>query len=113
MDYKEALDQFVQTLHDREKARVAAKDQGKPARFRVDEGRMYDKVVRESGYNKRPGGGSVFCFIKKHPNAAKGAEVGDILKAASWKAPAKHSRGSIFNENQMEGVGAYGATYLT
>lgn len=38
---------------------------------------------------------------------------GDVLKPASWKAPAKHARGNIFDEfNGMKYVGPYGPAYL-
>ena len=48
---------------------------------------------------------SVFCFIRK----ADGA----VLKAAGWKAPAKHVRGTIFTDDPKGyGVGLYGADYL-
>jgi hypothetical protein len=46
----------------------------------------------------------VFCFVR----IADGA----VLKAASWKAPAKHPRGSIFNGPTEYGVSTYGANYL-
>lgn len=48
---------------------------------------------------------SVYCFLDKH---------GNILKAASWAAPAKHIRGSVFDENYSWGaaLGPYGASYL-
>ena len=49
-------------------------------------------------------GRSVYCFIQK--------DNGDILKAAGWKAPAKHARGNIFNTEQLQGCGAYGVQYL-
>ena len=57
-------------------------------------GRKYIKIER---------GSSVFCFID--------AKTGDVLKAASWNAPAKHARGNIF-EVGKEGVDKYGAHYL-
>jgi hypothetical protein len=49
---------------------------GKPNRpvFNVKPGPVYDKVTS---------GGSVFCFVTK---------AGEVLKAASWKAPAKGVR---------------------
>lgn len=51
------------------------------------------------------GDGSVFCFIR--------IEDGAVLKAASWKAPAKHARGTIFTTDSTQyGVGKYGANYL-
>jgi hypothetical protein len=46
---------------------------------------------------------SVHCFINK--------ENGDILKAAGWKAPAKHARGNIYVD-LLKGVNVWGADYL-
>lgn len=37
---------------------------------------------------------------------------GDLLKAASWKAPAMHARGNIFNQDMLSGCGPYGMAYL-
>ena len=49
---------------------------------------------------------SVFCFVDK--------SNGDIYKAATWNARAKHVRGNIFDENYSwdKGVNIYGGTYL-
>lgn len=47
---------------------------------------------------------SVHCFVR--------IEDGAILKAAGWKAPAKHARGSIFVNQGQDAVGVYGANYL-
>jgi len=48
---------------------------------------------------------SVFCFVEM--------ATGNILKAASWNAPAKHARGNITNEfGGMTSVGPYGANYM-
>ncbi len=49
---------------------------------------------------------SVYCFLDYQ---------GNIYKAASWKAPAKHIRGSIIADPDFSwgrGLGNYGATYL-
>jgi len=64
----------------------------------VENGRKYAKVIV---------GDSVHTFVNK--------ENGDILKAASFKAPAKNGvRGSIFAEDfGMSCVGPYGALYVT
>lgn len=61
-------------------------------------------------------------FIKRYAGDTYGCvyffvnlENGDILKAASWAAPAKHARGNIFtspNYGVGNVVGVYGATYL-
>lgn len=46
-----------------------------------------------------------YCFIDK--------TNGDVLKAASWKAPAKHARGSIYNaDHGLGGVTSHGAKYM-
>lgn len=59
-------------------------------------GSRYVKVVRK---------GSVHCFVDKRN--------GDVLKAASWRAPAKHARGNIFdNSNGLKYMGPYGPAYL-
>lgn len=50
-------------------------------------------------------GSSVHCFIDK--------TNGDVLKAAGWKAPAKHARGNIYAEDQgLQNMGPYGPAYL-
>lgn len=46
----------------------------------------------------------IHCFVDK--------DNGDILKAATWRAPAKHARGNIFNENCLKNISSYGAPYL-
>ena len=56
----------------------------------VRSGRKFDKVVT---------GSSVWGFIAKTNGVLKGIPyfVGDVFKAAGWRAPAKHVRGSIFS----------------
>lgn len=49
------------------------------------DGKRYVKVIE----NRRNGQSSVHSFVEK--------STGDILKAASWAAPAKITRGNIFN----------------
>ena len=58
-------------------------------------GRRFVKVIR---------GRSVYAFIE--------LGSGDIYKPASWRAPAKHVRGNIFNDNPLAGTGIYGVDYL-
>lgn len=58
---------------------------------RVEEGRKYIKVIT---------GGSVHCFIVKNDDPKKGLRAGDILKAASWAAPALNfTRGNVFDKS--------------
>ena len=56
-------------------------------------GRKFIKVVSEN---------SVWGFVAKKDGVHKGLpmKAGDVLKAASWKAAAKHTRGNIFDKNQ-------------
>lgn len=52
-------------------------------------------------YNRR----SAWAFIDR--------TTGDVLKPASFRAPAKHSRGNIFDDkNGMGSMGPYGPAYL-
>jgi len=63
----------------------------------VNKGRRYFKLVER-------GGESVYCFVDK--------TNGDVLKAASWSAPAKGARGNIFDSaNGLARMGPYGAAY--
>ena len=66
----------------------------------LEEGSKYFKL------NKVDSQTSVYCFVDK--------QNGDIYKAASWKIPATHVRGNIFDENYSwgKGVNLYGGTYL-
>ena len=56
-------------------------------------GRKFVKVINEN---------SVWGFVAKKEGVHKGLpmKAGDVLKAASWRAPAKHTRGNIFDKNQ-------------
>lgn len=57
-------------------------------------------------------GSSCWGFISRVDGDLKGAPVkkGDLLKAATWKAPAKHARGNIVEGTARWGV--YGPEYL-
>jgi hypothetical protein len=66
------------------------------------QGGRYIKVVRcnESGQK-----GAAWAFIDR--------SNGDVLKPASWAAPAKHARGNIFDEQKGMGqIGPYGPAYI-
>ena len=47
---------------------------------------------------------SVYCFVRKSDGA--------ILKAATYKTPAKHARGNINDANPLAAVTPHGAVYL-
>lgn len=65
-------------------------------------GKKYAKIVKRENHNGNIVGGSAFCFIDM--------QTGDILKAASWAAPAKGVRGNIFQG--LTGLTPYGAIYF-
>lgn len=66
----------------------------------VEMGRRYARLVRDDGSSR-----SVHCFVD--------LTNGDVLKAASWKTPAKHARGNVLSaDNGVGGLTAYGAKYL-
>jgi len=68
-------------------------------------GRKFIKVVE---------GNRVWGFIAKVNGVHKGLPMlkGDILKAATWRAPAKHSRGSIFDSEMHKSFSWTGPNYL-
>jgi len=70
-------------------ARFLKEIDGSKDKFGVefDEGKKYVKVVSISGGGSR----SVHCFVEK--------ANGNILRAASWKAPARNFvRGNVFDQ---------------
>ena len=73
-------------------------------------GRKFIKVVKGSS----PGQRSVWGFVAKVDGIHKGIPMlkGDILKAAGWSQPAKHSRGSIFDSEMHKSFSWTGPNYL-
>lgn len=76
----------------------------KPPKFESELGVRYIKIVKVDA----PGASrSVHSFIER--------SSGDILKAASWRAPAKHARGNVFEEDfgmKSSGANWIGVRYL-
>ena len=64
-------------------------------------GKKYIKLVKTNRNGQR----SVYCFLDMD---------GNIYKSATWHAPAKHIRGSIWDKDMGWGkaLGPYGAAYL-
>ena len=73
-------------------------------------GRKFIKVVKGSS----PGQRTVWGFVAKVDGVHKGLPMlkGDILKAAGWSQPAKHSRGSIFDSEMHKSFSWTGPNYL-
>ena len=68
-------------------------------------GRKFIKVVE---------GNRLWGFVSLVDGEHKGApiKVGDIMKAAGWRAAAKHSRGSIFDAEMHKSFSWTGPNYL-
>ena len=68
-------------------------------------GRKFIKVVE---------GNRVWGFVAKVDGVHLGVPMlkGDIMKAAGWKSPAKHSRGSIFDKEMHKSFSWTGPNYL-
>ena len=91
LNYNEALDNLIIGIGNSYKSW----SDNKEGRTRFIEslslksGRKFDKVMH---------GSSVWGFIAKKNGEHKGIPyfTGDVFMAATWRAPAKHVRGSIF-----------------
>lgn len=68
-------------------------------------GRYYRITKKEQSGS----GHSAYAFI----DAKEGPTFGDVLKPASWKAPAKHARGNVFDGTWgLKYCSSYGPAYL-
>ena len=78
---------------------------GKTLDLKINNGRKFLKVIE---------GNRVWGFVANVDGIHKGVPMlkGDILKAAGWSAPAKHSRGSIFDKDMHESFSWTGPNYL-
>jgi len=87
-----------------------------PPTVRAEPSSKWVKIIRvENQHDGTSSSGGVYAFICVQDNTTKtlGAlKRGDIHKAASYKAPAKHARGNIFNPNFKNCLTPYGIVYL-
>ena len=99
----ELIDSFVKVAQEVVDEHAAAHFPNNPRHIlTVKRGRKYAKLIRtdEDGSHR-----SVHCFVNM--------ENGDILKAATWAAPAKHARGNVADaDGGRSAVGPYGANYI-
>lgn len=101
--YEEKLKKFVAGVKEIIEA-YGKKENFKPLmdiKIKVNEGKTYDKITYSESdrFDNK-----IYCFINR--------TTGDILKPASYKVPAKGSRGSLFDEhNGLRRMGPYGPAY--
>jgi hypothetical protein len=104
-DFDKQLEKFLATVNELKRSYCEQNFPSSYARGHFEQvsamrGSKYVRIVEQS-----PGHRAVYCFVDYQ---------GNIYKSASWRAPAKHVRGSIWDENCSvgKGVGVYGAAYL-
>lgn len=75
-----------------------------PVILEVDTGRKYWRLWR-IGKGTHYAQKSAYCFVDQ--------TNGNILMPATWKKPAKHARGNIFDmDNGIENCGLFGVAYM-
>ena len=102
LSFDEAMDNLLLTI---QVAYDNWSNNGKTLDLSLKPGRKFIKVVE---------GTRVWGFVAKVDGTHKGVPMlkGDILKAATWRAPAKHSRGSIFDSEMHKSFSWTGPNYL-
>ena len=92
-DYEIGLNNLLEGINDKYKSWNTSKTY-KPDGMvlKVKPGRKFDKIIMDN---------SVWGFVAKKDGVLKGIPYneGDVFKAAGWRAPAKHVRGSIYDTN--------------
>ena len=103
LSFDEAMDNLLVKIQESYDTWGAGMDKTLDLSLKV--GRKFIKVVE---------GGRVWGFVAKVDGTHKGVPMlkGDILKAATWRAPAKHSRGSIFDSEMHKSFSWTGPNYL-
>ena len=77
-------DALEQNFKSRNKGTIAGKYEAPSYKFVIESGRKYHKIIMEVPNDNRPPSRSVHAFVDM--------KTGEVYKAASFKAPAKHVR---------------------
>ena len=93
---KEKIKDFINALNVQFPKGTSSTSEG----FMTISGRKYTKIVRERAGTPT----SAYGFIDNN--------TGDLYKAASYDAPAKHPRGSILDPSGLCACQKYSVTYL-
>ena len=104
LSFDEAMDNLLEKIQENY-AGWASYTKDKKLDLKLKPGRKFIKVVE---------GTRVWGFVSLVDGEHKGApiKVGDIMKAAGWRAAAKHSRGSIFDAEMHKSFSWTGPNYL-
>ena len=108
LSFDDAMDNLlvkIQENYDNWGGNSARRNSYRTLDLKLQPGRKFIKVVE---------GNRVWGFVAKVDGTHKGLPMakGDILKAAGWRAPAKHSRGSIFDLEMHKSFSWTGPNYL-
>ena len=105
LSFDKAMDTLLGKIQENYDNRYMGSSVHKKLDLTLKPGRKFVKVVD---------GSRVWGFIAKVDGVHKGLPMlkGDILKAATWNAPAKHSRGSIFDAEMHKSFSWTGPNYL-
>tara|TARA_B100001094_G_scaffold287516_1_gene303131 strand:- start:4154 stop:4540 length:387 start_codon:yes stop_codon:yes gene_type:complete len=105
LSFDDAMDNLLGKIQENYDERYMGSSVEKKLDLTLKPGRKFIKVVE---------GSRVWGFIAKVDGVHKGIPMlkGDILKAAGWRAPAKHSRGSIFDSEMHKSFSWTGPNYL-
>ena len=95
-DFDSALDRLLDNIHKDYQgwsSRIEYSSGVEKVDITIKTGRKFIKIIRDN---------SVWGFVAKADGTHKGVpmKMGDVLKAAGWSAPAKHTRGNIFDGKQ-------------
>ena len=95
-DFDKAMDRLVENIHRDYTGwsnNVKYSSVSERVNITIKPGRKFIKIIRDT---------SVWGFVAKADGTHKGVpmKTGDVLKAAGWASPAKHTRGNIFDNNQ-------------
>ncbi len=104
MELQKSVELFVENVNVKVKHYYeASSSKLQVPKMEVKEGSKYYKLLLSK---------SCWGFISKYNGVHKGSvvKVGDLLMAAGWSSPAKHSRGNIIDGTAQYGV--YGPVYL-
>jgi len=90
LSFNDAIDNLLVKIQEDYDKRTYS---GKNMNLSLKKGRKFIKIITNN---------SVWGFVAKADGMNKGVpmKAGDVLKAAGWAAPAKHTRGNIFDNNQ-------------
>jgi len=95
-DFDRAMDRLVENIHlayERWNIRTEYPDVTRKVDITIKPGRKFIKIIRDN---------SVWGFVVIDDGMHMGFPIvrGDVLKAAGWRAPARHTRGNIFDDKQ-------------